>query len=214
MLSSDSLLLTLASCHVTQSYQKAQGIIPCVLQSLAGFMPKHPTRAGSQQAAWEMFYCPTIYPFWLWAPIEIPNANLPRNWAYKHYLIKKKKILPSSPPHLLVSSAFFQHLALYPIALSFQVPPFPPPNQIFPEIHSFLLPSWISAGAAQNIGQCLPCCAPQATVLHFYNKGTQKHDEGLVLDALQRHRENAQTSLTPNTHSLELQQEVDPPQQQ
>lgn len=55
-----------------------------------------------------------------------------------------------------------------------------------------------------------PVVSPKAC---FY-KGTQKHDEGLVLNVLQMHRENAQTFLTLNTHSLELQQEIDSPQQQ
>lgn len=35
-----------------------------------------------------------------------------------------------------------------------------------------------------------------------------------MVDALQMHRENAQTFLTLNTYSLELPQDADPPQQQ
>jgi len=47
--------------------------------------------------------------------------------------------------------------------------------------------------------------SPKPLLLCLYNKGTPKHDEGLVLDALQMHKENAQTFLSLNTHSPELQ---------
>lgn len=79
------------------SYQKAQGIPPCVPQSLAGFMPRHPTCVDSQEAAQEMFYCPNNQPY----------------TSSDSELIEKYQ-MQTSPGTKLVSTTWWENTIIFP----------------------------------------------------------------------------------------------------
>lgn len=116
-------------------------------------------------------HIPFLTPSWY----KHTNANHPGTKLTSITWCKNTKIILPSP-----SIGLFRILSTSCLVLccsQFPSPSTSTSKSIFPQICFFLVPSWISAGAFQNVAQHLPCCVSQAILLCFCNKGAQKHGE-------------------------------------